>query len=130
MKKLLSKFYKGIDKIGKQNFILIVFALIVIIISGLYQTFSLYTTTDQAGYLEGLKTYKFILNTSTTYSVTIAADSVKNVALTITNPEPTNLKYGICYTATATNNLYIGTLESSDYPSQGIIAKIQVMWYQ
>ncbi len=125
MKKLLNKFYQVIDKVGKPNFILIVFVLIIIIVSGLYQTFSLYTTTEQASFLEGLKTYKFILNTDTTYSVTIAADSVKNVAITIKNPEKMNLKYGICYDTTTgvKNNLYISSLETSEHPAQGIITK-------
>ena len=58
----IEKFYQFVDKIGKQNFILIVFILFIILLTGLYQTFSLFTSSEGMDIVDGVKTYHFILN--------------------------------------------------------------------
>ena len=57
----MNKFYNFIEKIGKHNFILIVFIIIVLLITGIYQTFSLYTESAGISLIDGIKTFKFIL---------------------------------------------------------------------
>ena len=92
MSGLLDKINKIIDKIGKRNFILVIFILFVIIVSGLYGTFALFTASDNYSIIDGIKTYKFILNANnTTNSITIPANSSKYVAITVSNSESSKL---------------------------------------
>lgn len=117
--KIASNFIK---KIGKQNFFIIVFILIILCITGLYQTFSLYTSSEGVSIVNGIKTYKFILSSNEENSVTIAAGSSKYLAITVTNPEKLDLKYAIYYSANSDlEEFNIGYLGSSEYPSSGII---------
>ena len=117
MEKVLNKFYDFIDKIGKPNFIFLVFITFIILVTGLYQTFSLFTSTDGTSIIDGILTYKFILNNDNTEnSITIAADNTKNIMLTISNPETLNLKYGIYYSSSDDlTNVSLGYLSSSEH---------------
>ncbi len=117
MEKVLDKFYDFIDKIGKPNFIFLVFIIFIILVTGLYQTFSLFTSTDGTSIIDGILTYKFILNNDNTEnSITIAADNTKNIMLTISNPETLNLKYGIYYSSSDDlTNVSLGYLSSSEH---------------
>ncbi len=122
MNKILSKFYSFVERIGKRNAILIVFIIIVLLVTGLYQTFSLYTEGNGVSIIDGLKTYKFILGEDRENSVTIAAGTSKNLAITISNHDKINLKYGIYYSSSDDlTDVSIGYLESSDYPASGTI---------
>ena len=124
MEKVLNKFYDFIDKIGKPNFIFLVFIIFIILVTGLYQTFSLFTSTDGTSIIDGILTYKFILNNDNTEnSITIAADSTKNIMLTISNPETLNLKYGIYYSSSDDlTNVSLGYLSSSEHKGTETIA--------
>ena len=124
MEKVLNKFYDFIDKIGKPNFIFLVFIIFIILVTGLYQTFSLFTSTDGTSIIDGILTYKFILNNNNTEnSVTIAADNTKNIMLTISNPETLNLKYGIYYSSSDDlTNVSLGYLSSSEHKATETIA--------
>lgn len=96
IEKYLNKFYDFIDKIGKHNFILIIFVFIVFLITGLYQTFSLYTENEGLSILNGKDTYSFILDASNeTNSVTIASGASKNIDITVRNDSDLPLKYGL-----------------------------------
>ena len=120
MEKVLNKIYEWIDKIGKHNFMLLVFILIVTIVTSLYTTFSIMTSTGPSEFIDGLLTYKFILNAdSDTNSVTIAAGSSKLLDITVSNEEKTKLQYGIYYSAT--EDINIGYVKNSTYPSTGLI---------
>lgn len=124
MNNIINKFYNIVDKIGKRNIILIIFLLIVIIVAGLYTTFSLYTTTNGTSLVDGIMTYKFILNNSNEESsVTIASGSSKNVAITISNPESMSLKYGLYYSSTDDiSSVNIGYLSTSSKLPKGTIS--------
>ncbi len=119
----MNKIYNFINKIGKQNIILIIFILFVISITSLYQTFSLVTTTDTSSIIEGLLTYKFILNSdNNNYSITVAANSSKNAMLTVSNTEEIKLKYGIYYGSTSSlTSVKIGYLSTSEHQGTGLI---------
>ena len=100
MEKYLNKFYDFIDKVGKHNFILITFIIIVLIVTGLYQTFSLYTESEEVAIIDGVETYSFILNPdNNTNTVTIAAGNSKNLDITVYNKSDVDLLYGIYYTS-------------------------------
>ncbi len=125
MKNILNKFYTLVDKIGKQNFILIIFVFIVILITGLYSTFSIYTSSDGVSILDGITTYKFVLsNKNATNSVTIASESSKYVDITVTNSEKLNLQYGIYYTLSDNvSNINLGYRTDTLYLPRGVIEK-------
>ena len=124
MTKFLNKFYDVIDKIGKPNFILIVFILIVIVITGLYATFSLFTTSEGLTLVDGINTYKFILNASNQEnSVTISANSSKNFTITLSNTDAISLLYGIYYSSSDNlDNVSIGYTGASEHQGSGLIA--------
>lgn len=126
MKKGFEKCFKRIsyfaDKIGKQNFGLIIFLLLVVVIMGLYQTFSLYTESNGVSIIDGLKTYKFILTSNTENTVTVLAKSSKNLMITIDNTEDIDLQYGLYYTSSSDlSEVTIYYLNSSKHPAQGLI---------
>ena len=123
MKKFLIKFYDMIDKIGKRNFMLLTFVLFFLVISGLYATFSLYTSSEGLSIVDGVKTFKFVLNSDNTEnSVTIAAGTSKNIAITVSNTDEIDLKYGIYYSSSADlTNVFLGYKYNTDYLPNGII---------
>ena len=83
---LLGKFFEITEKIGKHNVMLIAFVAIVLIITGLYSTFSIFTATDGIDVIEGLTTYKFVLNKDlSTNSIVVHANTVKNLDVVVTN---------------------------------------------
>lgn len=123
MEKVINKIHEWIDKIGKHNILLILFIFIVTLVAGLYTTFSIYTTTDSADIIDGLTTYKFILNaSSSSTSASISANTIKNIDITVSNNATTKLKYGIYYSSkNDLTNVTINYLPSSKYPSTGLI---------
>ena len=123
MKKILNRIYCLEEKIGKQNFILLGFITVFIIITGLYQTFSLYTSSEGVSLLDGIKTYKFILGTENVEnSVTVAAGSSKNVSITVSNQDKIKLKYGIYYTSSdILTDVDLGYKWDTDYLPNGLI---------
>lgn len=113
---------KILDKLGKQNMILLLFIIIVLAITGLYQTFSLFTQSNGTSMIDGIKTYNFILGENIENSVIIASKSSKNIAITITNKENIKLKYGIHYSSKDDlSQVSIGYSPTSIYPSNGLI---------
>lgn len=115
MEKYLNKFYDIIDKIGKQNFLLIVFIIIVVAITGIVQTFSLYTELSGVSIVDGIKTYQFILNANnTTNTIIIPANSSKNIDITVNNDSSAKLLYGIYYTSN-NNDVNIGYLPRTSH---------------
>lgn len=123
MNKILTKVYEFIEKIGKPNFILLLFIIIVLVITSLYTTFSLYTSSEGLSIIDGIETYKFIIDASNNNrSVTIASNSSKNVAITVNNPENIKLKYGIYYSSEDNlDKVELGYLDTSDYKATDII---------
>ena len=122
MKKYLTKFDNIIKKIGKQNFILIIFIFVMIVATSLYKTFSIYTESNGQDIVDGLSTYKFILANHNENSVTTASNNSKNLMITISNPKDITLKYGIYYSSSDDlTDVNIGYLETSKYPSTSLI---------
>lgn len=124
MEKYLNKFYDIIDKIGKQNFMLIVFIILVVAITGIYQTFSLYTELSGVSIIDGIKTYQFILNASNdTNTIIIPANSSKNIDITVNNESKAKLLYGVYYTSN-NEDINIGYLpRTAHLPNATIEAK-------
>ncbi|MBR3161843.1 MAG: hypothetical protein IKF19_03845 [Bacilli bacterium] len=122
MSKAKKKSYNIIEKIGKRNLILFFFIIIVVVIARLYNTFSLNTEISQT-YINGIKTYQFIVNSSKdNNSITLAEKSSKNITIKITNPDNTKLKYGLYYSSNdSLNDVYIGYKKESKKPATGLI---------
>ena len=123
LKNIIEKFWKFVDKIGKPNFVLVVLILFFIAVTGLYQTFSLYTSSGGESVVDGVKTYQFILNNdSSENSVTVPANSSKKYHITVSNPENISLKYGVYYSSSSDLSLVtFGYLSYSAYPASGVI---------
>ncbi|MDY4996652.1 MAG: hypothetical protein SO108_02975 [Bacilli bacterium] len=123
MKNIIEKFWKFVDKIGKPNFVLVVLILFFIAVTGLYQTFSLYTSSGGESVVDGVKTYQFILNNdSSENSVTVPANSSKKYHITVFNPENISLKYGVYYSSSSDlSSVTFGYLSYSAYPASGVI---------
>ena len=112
------------DKIGKPNFVLVVLILFFIAITGLYQTFSLYTSSDGATIVDGVKNYQFILNNDNTENtVLVPTNSSKKFHVTISNSEDKSLKYGVYYNSTSDlSYVNLGYLKYSTYQPNGVIS--------
>ena len=123
LKNIIEKFWKFVDKIGKPNFVLVVLILFFIAITGLYQTFSLYTSSDGATIVDGVKNYQFILNNDNTENtVLVPANSSKKFHVTISNSEDKSLKYGVYYNSTSDlSYVNLGYLKYSTYQPNGVI---------
>ena len=111
------------DKIGKPNFVLVVLILFFIAVTGLYQTFSLYTSSEGATVADGVKTYQFILNNDNTENtVLVPANSSKKYHVTISNSEDKSLKYGVYYNSSSDlSYVNLGYLKYSTYQPNGVI---------
>ena len=111
------------DKIGKPNFVLVVLILFFIAVTGLYQTFSLYTSSEGATVADGVKTYQFILNNDNTENtVLVPANSSKKYHVTISNSENKSLKYGVYYNSSSDlSYVNLGYLKYSTYQPNGVI---------
>ena len=117
---LINRFYEISDKIGKHNVMLIAFIVVVLIITGLYSTFSLFTSSEGVEVIDGLVTYKFILdNELPDTSIIVPANSDKNLDIVVTNNEDTPLKYGIYYSSTG--SVTIGYTTSTSNSVSGMI---------
>ena len=123
LKNIIEKFWKFVDKIGKPNFVLVVLILFFIAVTGLYQTFSLYTSSEGATVADGVKTYQFILNNDNTENtVLVPANSSKKFHVTISNSEDKSLKYGVYYNSTSDlSYVNLGYLKYSTYQPNGVI---------
>lgn len=119
MVKFIERVNEFIEKVGKRNFILLTFIIIVLVISSLYGTFSLFTTSD-VSYSDNIKIYKFIIGENTTNKITLGPKDSKYVDITISNQEATKLKYSIYYKSISTN-IIVGTMKESEYPASGEI---------
>lgn len=117
---IIDKINNFIDKVGKRNFILLIFIVIVIIVGGLYGTFSLFTSSS-VSYLDGIKTYKFIIGDDNSNKITIGAMDSKYIDITVSNQEASDLLYSLYYKSTVTTNVIVGVLDSSDKPASGTI---------
>lgn len=120
--KLVEQITKIIEKIGKQNAILIAFILFILGITGLYQTFSLYTASDGVSIIDGIKTYKFILDSeNTTNTVVVGAGNTKHFDITIENKETLDLQYGLYYSYTGdVSNINIAYSSENENLAKGI----------
>jgi len=119
---ILDKLHGFVEKVGKHNFILIMFIVVVLIISGLYQTFSLYTQSEGVSLIDGIKTLRFVLGSDQGNSVVIASGSSKNIAITVSNEEDVKLQYGVYYSSDDDlSSVNLGYVLSSDYPAVGLI---------
>ena len=123
MKKVLNNLFNIIDKIGKHNFILIIFIFIVFLVAGLYSTFSLHTSYEGTEVVNGDTTYKFVLNgENTTNRVTVPANSTKRLGITVANEEKMTLKYGVYYTSSNTlTNVTVEYLGNVGSASSGVL---------
>ena len=124
LKNIIEKFWKFADKIGKPNFVLVVLILFFIAVTGLYQTFSLYTSSEGATVADGVKTYQFILNNDNTENtVLVPANSSKKYHVTISNSENKSLKYGVYYNSSSDlSYVNLGYLKYSTYQPNGVIS--------
>ena len=110
---------KSFPKLDKKKLIIIltpILFLSLFLIINLYQTFSMYTESEGMSIIDGINTYKFILNANnSTNSMILAAGSSKTVDITVSNGSESNLKYGLYYKTTNVDEINIGyLLDESD----------------
>ena len=118
----INNFYRLINNVGFPNFMLIIFIFGVILITGLYSTFSLSTVYDGMEVVDGLEMHKFILKENYLTSVSIAANSYKNIDLTITSASSLDTKYGLYYSTNSDlTGVVVGSLVNSESPATGLI---------
>lgn len=119
---ITNKFKKIINKIGKQNFILLNILIITLIIMGLYQTYSLLTSSGGITYSSNTKTYKFIIGSEEENELLIAPNDSKYVEVTIKNSKDLTLLYSLYYNLENTSeDIIIGYLENSNEKPEGTI---------
>ena len=123
-----------INKIGKENFVLINIIIIFIVIMGLYQTYSLFSSSGGISYSSNTKTYKFIIGNDSENEIIIGANDSKNVDVTIKNTKNLTLLYSIYYILeNETDDVIIGYLENSNKPfgtidnNKDIVVSIKIM---
>ena len=123
MENKLNNLFKIIEKIGKHNILLILFVFVTFIVTGLYQTFSIYTSSETPEIIDGLTTYKFILNKDeTSNTIKVAANTSKNMDIIVSNNSDTLLKYGIYYSSTNTlSDVIINYSKDSKHKATGLI---------
>ena len=115
MIKILDKINDFIDKIGIRNFLLLIFVVFVFIVSGLFGTFSLFTTSS-VEYVNGVKTYKFIIGDDVENRITVGAYDSKYLDITISNQEEFDLLYSLYYQTS--DDVVVGVLKDSKYKSE------------
>ena len=124
MKKFIININDFIKKIGKVNFILVISLVLTLITIGIYQTFSLLTSSQGISYSSNTKTYKFVIGDNKESEVTIGADDSKYIDITIMNNKEIDLLYSLYYNMyTPTENLIIGYLENTSNLPDGTINK-------
>ena len=117
---LIEKFDEISDKIGKHNVMLIAFIVIVLLITSIYSTFSLFTSSEGPEVIGGLTTYKFILNSELSdTSIIVPANTDKNLDIVVNNNEDMAMLYGIYYSATG--SVTIGYTTNTSNATSGMI---------
>ena len=123
MKQMIHQINHYIELVGKRNFTVALFVFVMVVISGLYTTFSLSTFHESTIAVDGVRTMKFILGErDTNQTVSIAENSSKNIAITITNQEKFSLAYGIYYVSSdELSDVDIGYRHSTLHLPNGVI---------
>ena len=124
MKRFIKKINNFIEKIGKINFILIIAMFLTAITIGIYQTFSLLTSSQGISYSSNTKTYKFVIGDNEENKVIIGADDSKYIDITIMNNKEIDLLYSLYYNMeTPSENIIIGYLDNTANLPDGKINK-------
>lgn len=120
----MNTIYNIVSKIGKRNVMLILFIVSVLIISGLYSTFSLTTFSEGVSVVDGVKTLKFVLGrVEDENSIMIAGGSTKSIAITVSNDDDIDLKYGIYYSSLDDlSDVDLGYYHSTEHLPVGVIS--------
>ena len=118
MKKIISK----ISKIRKEKFVFILIIFIVIVIMGLYQTFSMLTESIGVSYSNNTKTYSFIIGSNKENEIIIKENDTKFVDVLIKNDKEIDLTYALYYNLDKeVEDITIGYLEETKEKPNGII---------
>lgn len=114
-----------ISKFGKEKFAFILIIIIVLIIMGLYQTFSLLTDSAGISYSNNTKTYQFVIGGKEENEILISENDSKYIDVLIKNDKELTLSYALYYNLDKDNNdITIGYLkESNSKPSGTILDK-------
>ena len=107
MNKLISKINNFISKIGKINFVLVISFVLFLVTIGIYQTYSLMTSSRGISYSSNTKTYQFIIGDSKENEIIIGEEDSKYIDITIMNNKEIDLLYSLYY--------------NIDNPSDGVI---------
>lgn len=117
MGNLFYKITSFIEKIGKHNIMLGLFVFVIILVMGFYQTFSIYTSSEEE-VIDGVVTYNFTFYDTTPSSVIVPPASDKKFLINIENDSDINLKYALYYESEdSLNDVYIGFIPSAHYES-------------
>ncbi len=116
---MINRIVKKIGK-GRASFILII--LIIFVIMGLYQTFSLMTESTGISYSTNTKTYTFVIGNITEDEIVISENDSKYIDILIKNDKEIDLSYALYYTLETKNeNLIIGYLKETEAKPSGTI---------
>ena len=122
MGNLFNKVTDFIEKIGKHNLMLGLFVFVVILVMGFYQTFSIYTSSEDS-IVDGVVTYNFTFYDTTPNSVIVEPGSDKKFLINIENDSDITLKYGLYYESSdSLNDVSLGFVPSSYFDAaSGVI---------
>lgn len=113
------------NKIGKSKLSFILIIVIIVIIMGLYQTFSLLTDSAGISYSNNTKTYQFVIGGKEENEIVISENDSKYVDVLIKNDKDLTLSYALYYILDSENeDVTIGYLsESTSKPTGTIVEK-------
>ena len=119
---MIDKINKFSSKIGKGKFSFILIVFILIVIMGLYQTFSLFTQSEGISYSNNTKTYTFIIGDTKENEIAIDANDSKYIDISIKNDKGIDLSYALYYNLdNASDDVLVGYLkETSAKPNDTI----------
>lgn len=113
---------KIINKIGKGKFGFILIIFIVIVIMGLYQTFSMLTESGGISYSNNTKTYSFIIGSNKENELIIKENDTKYVDVSIKNDKEIDLTYALYYNLDKeVKDITIGYIEETNAKPTGTI---------
>ena len=111
-----------VSKIGKEKFTFILIIFIIVIIMGLYQTFSLLTDSAGISYSNNTKTYQFVIGGKEENELVISENDSKYIDVLIKNDKDLTLSYALYYNLDKENeDVTIGYLKESNYKPNGTI---------
>ncbi len=120
--KIIDKINNFSEKIGKGKYSLILIVAILLIIMGIYQTYSLFTQSAGISYSNNTKTYTFVIGDNKENEIAIDANDSKYIDISLKNDKGIELSYALYYNLNDTDeNVTVGFLKETTAKPEGTI---------